>query len=70
MTDVQPNDPNRDDETGLDGDEVEAGRAARKAAANQDSGQTSNPADRSATPATGGAGAAGAGGPKGFGTGT
>ena len=70
MTDVQPNDPNRDDETGLDGDEVEAGRAARKAAANQDSGQTSSPADRSASPATGGAGAAGAGGPKGFGTGT
>jgi len=70
MTDVQPNDPERNDETGLEGDDIEQGRAARKAAANQDSQENNNPADRTSTPATGGAGSAGAGGPKGFGTGT
>ncbi|MBK1967941.1 hypothetical protein JIX58_02390 [Brevundimonas diminuta] len=71
MTDVQPNDPNRNprEAPDLDGDEVEAGRRARKSRANQDPLANNNPADRSPSPSTGGDGAAGAGGPKGFGTG-
>ncbi|WP_312220926.1 hypothetical protein [Brevundimonas sp.] len=71
MTDVQPNDPNRNlrEAPDLDGDEVEAGRQARKSGANQDPLANNNPADRSPSPSTGGDGAAGAGGPKGFGTG-
>lgn len=71
MTDVQPNDPNRNPREApeLDGDEVEAGRQARKSGANQDPLANNNPADRSPSPSTGGDGAAGAGGPKGFGTG-
>lgn len=72
MTDVQPNDPNRDpnEAPDLEDDDIEAGRKARKAGANQDPLADNNPADRNATPSTGGEGAAGAGGPKGFGTGT
>lgn len=72
MTDIQPNDPKRDqkDAPDLEGEEVEAGRQARKTGTNQDPLANNNPADRSATPSTGGDGAAGAGGPKGFGTGT
>jgi hypothetical protein len=72
MTDVQPNDPNRDqaEAPDLKGEEIEAGRQARKTGANQDPLANNNPADRNATPSTGGDGAAGAGGPKGFGTGT
>jgi hypothetical protein len=71
MTDVQPNDPNRNpsEAPDLDGDEVEAGRQARKSGANQDPLANNNPADRSPSPSTGGDGAAGAGGPKGFGSG-
>jgi len=71
MTDVQPNDPNRNprEAPDLDGDEVEAGRQARKSGANQDPLANNSPADRSPSPSTGGDGAAGAGGPKGFGTG-
>jgi len=71
MTDVQPNDPNRNPREApeLDGDEVEAGRQARKSGANQDPLANNNPADRNPSPSTGGDGAAGAGGPKGFGTG-
>lgn len=72
MTDVPPNDPNRDpnEAPDLDGDEVEAGRQARKSGANQDPLANNNPADRNATPSTGGDGAAGAGGPGGFGAGS
>lgn len=71
MTDVQPNDPNRNPREApeLDGDEVEAGRQARKSGANQDPLANNTPADRNTSPSTGGDGAAGAGGPKGFGTG-
>lgn len=71
MTDVQPNDPNRNprEAPDLDGDEVEAGRQARKSGANQDPLANNNPADRSPSPSTGGDGAAGAGGAEGFGTG-
>ncbi len=71
MTDAQPNDPNSNpsEAPDLDGDEIEAGRQARKSGANQDPLANNNPADRSPSPSTGGDGAAGAGGPKGFGTG-
>ena len=58
MTDVQPNDPERNDETGLEGDDIEAGRAARKAAANQDPQEDNNPADRTSTPRSARAGIA------------
>lgn len=73
MTDLEPTDPTRRPnpvDPDLDASEIEAGREARKAAANQDSSATNNPAQKSAAPATGGDGAAGAGGPKGFGTGS
>lgn len=73
MTDVPPPGRDRDpnpDSPDLDAEEIEKGREARKAGANQEAGATNNPAEKSATPSTGGDGAAGAGGPKGFGTGT
>lgn len=73
MTDVPPTGQDRapaQDNPDLDAEELEKGREARKAGANQDPLATNNPAEKSTTPSTGGDGAAGAGGPKGFGTGT